>query len=66
MYKACAFETAWDVNKPAEWCSVFTDDHLKAFEYLEDLDFYYCCGPGGPMNFKLGCPILKDMFQHFK
>lgn len=62
----CRFENAWYVNRTSVWCSVFNKEELKIMEYREDLNYYYCCGPGREMSAKIGCPLLSDMFQHFK
>ncbi|XP_016837275.1 multiple inositol polyphosphate phosphatase 1 [Nasonia vitripennis] len=66
IYEMCRFESAWYVNRTSVWCSVFNKEELKIMEYREDLNYYYCCGPGREISAKVGCPLLSDMFQHFK
>lgn len=66
MYDMCRFEKAWSVDRLSTWCSVFSKDEMKVLEYLDDLDYYYYSGPGREINAKLGCPLLQDMFGHFK
>ncbi|XP_031777741.1 multiple inositol polyphosphate phosphatase 1 [Nasonia vitripennis] len=66
MYDMCRYEKAWEVNRLSPWCAIFSSDELKVLEYLEDLDYYYYSGPGREINSKLGCPLLKDMFTHFR
>lgn len=65
MYTACVFERAWFVDKLSPWCAAFTEDSLKVFEYEEDLHYYYHASYGQPMNAKIGCRPLQDMFQRF-
>ncbi|XP_058795453.1 multiple inositol polyphosphate phosphatase 1-like [Phymastichus coffea] len=66
LYNICRFETAWQPQNLSSWCYLFTNDELKIFEYQEDLDHYYYCGPGRQWNADLGCQPLKDMHAHFK
>jgi multiple inositol-polyphosphate phosphatase/2,3-bisphosphoglycerate 3-phosphatase len=66
MYDMCRFEKAWEVNRFSTWCAVFSKQELKILEYLQDLKHFYYTGPGREINKKLGCPLLKDMFSHFR
>ncbi|KAJ8665112.1 hypothetical protein QAD02_006774 [Eretmocerus hayati] len=66
MYDMCRYEKAWDVSRLSPWCSVFNKEEMKILEYHEDLHFFYYSGPGRDINRRLGCPLIKDMFNHFK
>ena len=62
MFLACS----WGVEKfgysqNERWCSLFSTEDLKAFDYYMDLYFYYFLGPGNQINIDLGCPLLKDV-----
>lgn len=65
LYDACAFETAWHIGKKSPWCAVFTADELKVIEYKEDLHYYYHASYGRNLSRAVGCPPLRDMFDHF-
>lgn len=66
MYDMCRFEKAWRIDKISPWCAAFSKRELRVLEYREDLDYYYYVGPGREINAKLGCPLMKDLFQHFR
>ncbi|XP_011496891.1 PREDICTED: multiple inositol polyphosphate phosphatase 1-like [Ceratosolen solmsi marchali] len=66
MYDMCRYEKAWEINRLSIWCSIFNKQELKILEYLEDLNHFYYTGPGREINKKLGCPLVKDMFEHFR
>lgn len=63
MYTLCAFETAWDAHVPSPWCTVFDERSVRAFEYLEDLEYYHVDGYGTPLTYQQACPALNDMLQ---
>ncbi|KAJ8665109.1 hypothetical protein QAD02_006771 [Eretmocerus hayati] len=72
MYEMCIYETAWNVQDHIKndyvspWCLVFTKEELQVLEYVKDLDYFYCCGPGRRMSKKIGCNPLVDMFHNFE
>lgn len=66
MYEMCRFEKAWNINATSPWCAAFSKRELTILEYREDLDYYYWSGPGRDINAKLGCPLMKDLFQNFQ
>ncbi|KAL7290244.1 hypothetical protein TKK_0015946 [Trichogramma kaykai] len=66
MYDMCRYDKAWNIAELSPWCSVFSKQELMILEYTEDLEEYYKSGPGREVNSKLGCPLLNDMFDHFK
>ncbi|XP_033215557.1 multiple inositol polyphosphate phosphatase 1 isoform X2 [Belonocnema kinseyi] len=66
MYDMCRFEKAWRIEKVSTWCAAFSKNELRTLEYREDLNYYYYTGPGRDINAKLGCPPMKNMFEHFR
>ncbi|KAJ8939141.1 hypothetical protein NQ318_010896 [Aromia moschata] len=63
MYKACAFETAWNKLGKSPWCSPFTENELKILEYAEDLKYYWQDGYGHELTYKQACPAFSDMIS---
>ncbi|XP_013383537.1 multiple inositol polyphosphate phosphatase 1 isoform X1 [Lingula anatina] len=47
-------------SSAAPWCSVFSQDDLKAFEYRTDLAYYYKNSYGHKLSYEQACPLLKD------
>ncbi|KAL7290240.1 hypothetical protein TKK_0015943 [Trichogramma kaykai] len=66
MQEMCRFELAWNPQNVSAWCTVFSKNDLKIFEYKDDLNNYYCCGPGRAMSTKLGCEMMSNMYRHFE
>lgn len=60
------FEAASYPEDISTWCVVFGKEDLKILEYVDDLNYYYCCGPKSPLNAKFGCQLLGNMFRHFE
>ncbi|XP_044758615.1 multiple inositol polyphosphate phosphatase 1-like isoform X2 [Coccinella septempunctata] len=65
MYSTCAFETAWKANVKSPWCSAFTINDMKAFEYYEDLKYYWIDGYGYNLNHKQACVAFDDVVSFF-
>lgn len=72
-----ALETMWDAcqsdfvvrRELREWCSVFSLDDAKVFEYYDDMvDFYtfaYSNNTVEPnINLLMAAPLLRDMLEH--
>jgi len=45
------------------FCSVFTDEELRAFEYRQDLRYYYGTGPGTDLQSKMMLPFLNSLVK---
>ena len=43
------------------FCSIFTDDELKNYQYRQDLRYYYGAGPGTDLNSKMMLPFLSGV-----
>ena len=56
----CGFESQI-TGRLSPWCSVFTDEELKQYEYANDLRYYYGIGPGTDLNQKMMTPFLKSL-----
>lgn len=65
VYLMCGFEKAWYVDKLSPWCAVFDKKEMEVFEYEEDLYFYYYTNYGSMLNRVIGCPPIKDIYDHF-
>lgn len=66
MHTVCAYETAWYIRQRSPWCAAFTKDELKVFEYERDLHYYYYVSYGRDMSSIIGCPLVQDLYKHFK
>ncbi|XP_012342994.1 multiple inositol polyphosphate phosphatase 1-like [Apis florea] len=65
VYTICLFESAWYINEKSPWCAPFTKEDIEWFQYRDDMYFYYLYGYGQQMRKDVGCPPLKDLFNHF-
>ncbi|EXJ77554.1 hypothetical protein A1O3_09781 [Capronia epimyces CBS 606.96] len=58
----CGYESQI-VGRLSPWCSVFTDDELKGFEYAQGLSYYYTQGPGSAIPKSMWLPYLKALLS---
>ncbi|KAF8859661.1 phosphoglycerate mutase-like protein, partial [Acephala macrosclerotiorum] len=56
----CGFESQI-TGTLSPWCSVFTDEELKQYEYAQDLRYYYGMGPGEDLPSKMMLPYLNSL-----
>ncbi|KAI0840293.1 phosphoglycerate mutase-like protein [Hypoxylon sp. FL0890] len=56
----CGFESHI-IGRLSPWCSVFTDEELKQYEYSNDLRYYYGVGPGTDLPKKMMTPFLNAL-----
>lgn len=56
----CGFESHI-TGRLSPWCSVFTDEELKQYEYSNDLRYYYGIGPGTDLPKKMMTPFLNEL-----
>lgn len=56
----CGFESHI-TGRLSPWCSVFTDEELKQYEYSNDLRYYYGVGPGTDLPKKMMTPFLNAL-----
>lgn len=66
MYSTCAFETAWKANIKSPWCSAFSANEMKVFEYYEDLKYYWVDGYGFNLNHEQACVAFEDIVSFFR
>ena len=57
------YEMAWFPNKTSTWCSFFSYEDLKTFEYLEDLKYYYKDGYAYNITAEMTQPLFNDLIQ---
>ncbi|KIW30485.1 uncharacterized protein PV07_06227 [Cladophialophora immunda] len=60
----CGFESEM-TGKRSPWCNVFTEQELQAYEYSQDLRFYYGHGPGSLKNSTFMLPFLSALVSRF-
>lgn len=65
IYQMCRYNKAWDITQISPWCSAFSREDLRRFEYAEDLETFYKYGYGSETSPKLACPLIKDMMDFF-
>ncbi|KAH8682989.1 histidine phosphatase superfamily [Tricladium varicosporioides] len=56
----CGFESQI-TGALSPWCSVFTDEELRQYEYAQDLRYYYGIGDGVDLPSKMMLPFLNSL-----
>lgn len=56
----CGFESQI-TGTLSPWCSVFTDEELRQYEYAQDLRYYYGIGDGVDLASKMMLPFLNSL-----
>ncbi|XP_028898286.1 multiple inositol polyphosphate phosphatase 1 [Zeugodacus cucurbitae] len=65
IYTICGFETAWHRGQePSVWCSLFNQDTIKAFEFFEDLEYFWNDGYGYEITHRMACAAIQNMFEY--
>ncbi|XP_004524101.2 multiple inositol polyphosphate phosphatase 1 [Ceratitis capitata] len=65
IYTICGFETAWYPQQdPSVWCSLFNTDAIRAFEFFEDLEYFWNDGYGYELTHRMACAAMKNMFEY--
>lgn len=62
----CGFETAWTKDETSPWCSLFDAESVRAFEFAEDLEYYYIDGYGSEITYRQACPAIVDMLNRLE
>ena len=67
MFAACS----WGVEKfgysqNSRWCSLFSAEDQKVYDYLTDAYYYFLFGPGKQINIDVGCPLLQDILTNLQ
>lgn len=60
----CGYESQI-TGRLSPWCDVFTDDELKAYQYSNDMRYFYGVGPGTDLNKKMMTPYLDALMGLF-
>ncbi|XP_044732086.1 multiple inositol polyphosphate phosphatase 1-like isoform X2 [Chrysoperla carnea] len=66
MYEMCRIEKSINIRGVSTWCTVFTKEQLKLFEYYYDLLYYYQSGYGNRFSRNIGCHYVRDMLDYFR
>ncbi|CAE6417610.1 unnamed protein product [Rhizoctonia solani] len=61
LMNLCGFDTAAKDGKASPWCSVFTDDEWKSYEYYHDLEKYYANSYGSIYAPSLGAGWVNEL-----
>ncbi|KAE8147978.1 histidine phosphatase superfamily [Aspergillus avenaceus] len=56
----CGFETQI-TGRVSPWCGVFGEQEVLAYEYAQDLRYYYGTGPGAGKNMTVMLPVLRGI-----
>lgn len=60
----CGFESQI-LGRMSGFCDVFTDEELAAYEYQQDLRYYYGVGPPTNVSSKMMIPFLNSLVTRF-
>ena len=61
----CPFETvASAYGTPSQFCSLFTQDEWKQYDYYQTLGKYYGFGPGNPLGPTQGVGFVNELIAH--
>lgn len=60
----CGFETPI-TGRRSPWCDVFTEDEILAYEYAQDIRYWYGTGLGTQLEQNLMLPVLTELVQRF-
>ncbi|KAK7541016.1 acid phosphatase PHO12 precursor [Phyllosticta citribraziliensis] len=60
----CGFETQI-TQRRSPWCDVFTAAEILAYEYAQDLRYWYGHGPGNPVGNVTMAPFLLGLLRRF-
>ena len=62
LFTACCFDIAVQDNT-TQFCSLFDEDDILAYEYAKDLEKYYRSGYGIPLSYQISCPLMQSFFD---
>ncbi|XP_032825031.1 multiple inositol polyphosphate phosphatase 1-like [Petromyzon marinus] len=60
-FYVCSFELAVN-GTHSTWCELFDAEDAKVLEYLGDLKHFWLRGRGYPINSRISCVLLQDIF----
>lgn len=60
----CGFESQI-TGTTSPWCATFNETELRAYEYAQDIRYYYGSGPGAAKNGTLMLPFVTALVQRF-
>lgn len=65
LYDVCRYERAWNPDETSSFCAPFEEEDLKVLEFYEDLEYWSKNGYANELNYKMSCPLVKDMVDIF-
>merc|ERR1719495_1452885 len=66
VWQMCRFDAAWYPGNTSSWCSVFSYEDLKIFEFLDDLKYYYKDGHAHNITAEMTQPLFSDIINRMK
>lgn len=63
LHDLCKYETSL-TGLGSIWCSLFTEQQMKIFEYMADVDDFNSAY-GSPLQAQSACALTKDLFEHY-
>lgn len=64
LYDLCKYEVAIKGNGSI-WCSLFTEQQMKFFEYLADVDDFLGSAYGNINQYQAACALTKDLLMSY-
>jgi len=65
MWTACQSEyVAFDITD--HWCTVFTEEDIRALEFYDDLSAFYAKSYGIEISYKIASPLLADIISNME
>ena len=67
MFRACGWSVqAFGDSEDSGWCSLFTPEDQKIYDFYVDLYIYNVFGPGNQLNPDQSCVLVQDIFNSLK
>lgn len=63
MFEMCFYDLAWKTTEDSPWCSLFTLEQAKIFEYAKDIEEWNLGGSASTLNTRLSCFLMQDMLS---
>jgi len=60
-WNMCRYELAWYPGFSSPWCALFSEQDIKAYEFREDLHYYYVNGYGYNITRLMTQPLWSDL-----
>ena len=60
-WEMCGYERAWAPEEDSPWCSFFSREDLRLYNFREDLKYYYKMAYGHNISLQMTQPLLLDL-----